>query len=119
MTRDRGSATAEAAVVLPALLAVTVLCVWAVASVAVHLQCLDAARTGARALARDEAPERVLAVVQEAAPGSARVRVLHLDGGLVAVEVTARVALPGPWPGDGPGLSVGGRAVAAQEGATG
>ena len=116
MSRERGSVTAEAAVVLPALLAVAVLCVWAVLSVAVHLQCLDAARIGARALARDEAPETVLAVVEEAGPSSARVRIVHLDGGLVAVEVTARVALPGPWRGSGPALGVGGRAVAALEG---
>lgn len=119
MARDRGSATAELAVVLPALLLVTVLCVWAVASVAVHLQCLDAARTGARALARDETVAQVVAVVEARAPGDAQVRVEHLDGGLVAVEVHARVALPGPWRGDGPGVTVGGRAVAAGEGDTG
>ena len=119
MTRDRGSATAEAAVVLPGLLAVTVLCVWAVVSVAVHLQCLDAARVGARALARDEATETVLAVLERAGPTSARVRIVHLDGGLVAVEVTAQVALPGPWPGGGPVLRVGGRAVAEREGVAG
>ena len=119
MTRERGSVTAEAAVVLPALLAVTVICVWAVVSVSVHLQCLDAARVGARAVARDEAMETVLAVVEEVGPPSARVRVVHLDSGLVAVEVTATVALPGPWPGRDPVLRVGGRAVAAQEGGAG
>lgn len=103
---------------LPALLAVTVLCVWAVVSVAVHLQSLDAARIGARALARDEAPETVLALVEAVGPPSARVEIVDLGGGLVAVEVRARVALPGPWPGRGPGVEVGGRAVAAQEGVT-
>ena len=115
MTKERGSVTAEAAVVLPALLAVTVLCVWAVISVSVHLQCLDAARVGARALARDEAPDTVLARVEEVGPPASRVRILHLDGGLVAVEVRAHVPLPGPWRGRGPGVAVGGRAVAAQE----
>ena len=115
---ERGSATAELAVVLPALLMVTVLCVWAVGSVAAHLQCLDAARTGARALAREETRAEVVAVVEARAPRGAQVRVVRLDGGLVAVEVEARVGLPGPWQDGGPGVSVGGRAVAAAEGAS-
>jgi len=113
--RDRGSATAELAVVLPALVLVTVLCVWAVMSVAVHVACLDAARTGARGLARGEPVALVVDVAQERAPHGARVRVDHLGGGLVAVEVTARVALPGPWRGGGPGVTVGGRAVSVAE----
>lgn len=101
--------------VLPALLLVTALCLWAVVSVAVHLQCLDAARTGARGVARSEALATVVAVVRERAPRGAQVRVRRLDGGLVAVEVTARVSLPGPWSGAGPGVTVGGQAVAAAE----
>jgi len=115
--RDRGSATAETAVVLPALVLVTVLCVWAVMSVAVHVACLDAARAGARGLARGEPEAQVVSVAEARSPGGARVRVSHLDGGLVAVEVTARVSLPGPWRGNGPVVTVGGRAVALQEGA--
>lgn len=116
MARDRGSATAELAVVLPALLLVTVLCMWAVGSVAVHVQCLDAARTGARSIARGETVAQVVAVVEARAPRGAQVRVQRLEGGLVAVEVRARVSLPGPWRGEGPGVTVGGRAVAAEEG---
>jgi hypothetical protein len=115
--RDTGLATAELAVVLPALLMVTVLCVWAVASVAVHVRCLDAARTGARALAREEPAAAVVAVIEERAPRGASVEIVDLGSGLVAVEVRARVGLPGPWSGDGPGVSVGGRAVAVAESA--
>lgn len=114
--RDRGTATAELAVVLPALVLVTVLCVWAVASVAMHVQCLDAARAAARGLARDERVDQVVEVARERAPRGATVRVLDLDGGLVAVEVQVRVSLPGPWRGHGSGVTVGGRAVAAEEG---
>lgn len=114
---DTGTATAELAVVLPALLMVTVLCVWAVASVAVHVRCLDAARTGARALAREEPAAAVVAVVQARAPRGANVEIVRLESGLVAVEVRARVGLFGPWSDDGPGVSVGGRAVAAAESA--
>ena len=117
MHRDRGSATAETAVVLPALLLVTALCVWAVASVAVHVRCLDAARAGARAMARGEAAGVVVAFVERRAPPTADVTVDEApDGGLVSVEVRVRVALPGPWPGTGPGVVVGGRAVADVEG---
>jgi len=116
MSRDRGSATAETAVVLPALVMVTVLCVWAVGSVAAHIQCLDAARAGARGLARDEPVAQVVAVARARAPEGAQVHVKHLEGGLVAVEVRARVGLPGPWQGSGPAVAVDGRAVAAAEG---
>ena len=38
--------------VLPALVLLAMLGVWAVAAVAAHLRCVDAAGTGARALAR-------------------------------------------------------------------
>jgi hypothetical protein len=101
-------------VVLPALAALTMLCVWSVAAVAMHVQCLDAARTGARALARDEPVAAVQAVVEQRAPGGAQVRVRDLGDGLVAVEVRARVPVPGPW-SSAPGVTVGGSAVAEAE----
>jgi hypothetical protein len=115
---QRGAVTAELAVVIPGLVLVTVLCVWAVAAVAVHVQCLDAARTGARALARDEPVGAVRAVVEARVPRGARVEVVRLGPELVAVEVRARVTVPGPWAG-GPGLTVGGQVVAQAEGGDG
>lgn len=111
---QRGAATAELAVVLPGLVLVTALCVWAVLVGAVHVQCLDAARTGARALARDEPVGAVRAVVEGFAPRGARVEVLRLGPDLVAVDVRARVGVPGPWSG-GLGVTVGGRVVAQAE----
>ena len=112
--RDRGSATAELAVVLPAVVLLAVLGVWAVAAVAAHLRCVDAAGAGARALARGESSAAVSRVVTQVAPRGATVR-LGREGDLVAVEVRATVPLPGPWSRDGPGLAVGDRAVAVAE----
>lgn len=112
---ERGTATAELAVVLPALVLVALLCVWAVTAVAVHVRCLDAARAGARALARGEAPAAVAESAARAGPRGAQVGLEDVGEGLVAVEVRARVPLPGPWPGAGPGVTVGGRAVAERE----
>ncbi len=104
------------AVLLPALALLTVLCVSAVSAVALHVRCLDAARSGARALARDEPVPAVVAAAEARAPRGAVVRIRYLDGGLVAVEVTARASLAVPVAGGGPGVTVGGRAVAEAEG---
>lgn len=112
--RDRGSATAELAVVLPAVVLLAVLGVWAVAVVAAHLRCVDAAGAGARALARGEPAAVVEGVVAQVAPRGAVVR-LGREGDLVVVEVRATVRLPGPWSRDGPGVDVGDRAVAVTE----
>lgn len=110
-------ATAELAVVLPALILVTLLCVWAVTAVAVHVRCLDAARAAARELSREEPVGAVVAMAGRRAPSGASVEVHRLADDLVAVEVTARVTVPGPWSAAGPGVTVGGRAVAVSEGA--
>lgn len=115
---DRGTVTAELAVALPALVFVTVLCVWAVTAMAVYVRCLDAARTGARELARGEPEVYVRQVVTARAPGSASVELMQLDGDLVAVQVRARVRLPVGWAG-APAVTVGGRVVAAAESGSG
>lgn len=117
--RERGSVTAELAVVLPAVVLVALLGVWSVGAAAVHVRCLDAARSGARALARGESPAAVIAVARDAAPAGASVRAGPVEGGLVAVEVEAWVGMPGLWEGPGPGVTVGGRAVAQPEGEAG
>lgn len=111
---DDGTATAELAVVLPAVVLLAVLGVWAVAAVTAQLRCVDAAGAGARALARSESHPTVTQVVAELAPAGAVVT-LGRDGDLVVVEVRARVALPGPWAEDGPAVHVGDRAVAVAE----
>ena len=115
---ERGTATAELAVVLPAVVLLTVLAVWAVLVGVAQLRCADAAGVGARALARGESVSDVRRVVAEVAPHGATVE-LRSSGDLVVVEVRAVVRLPAGWPG--PGVTVGDRAVALAEqaGATG
>lgn len=111
---ESGTVTAELAIVLPAVLVVTVLCVWAVGVAAVHVRCLDAARGAARELARGEPVDQVRAVAASRAPSGARVEVVHLDDDLLAVQVQATVSFPTGW-GGGPAVSVGGRVVAVRE----
>jgi Flp pilus assembly protein TadG len=109
--RDRGTVTAETAVVLPALVVVLVLCLWSVTVVGQQLRCIDAARTGARALARGEQPEAARAAAQRAAPDGATVTLRSADG-LAVVEVRYSAGLPGA---SGPGVEIGSRAVVAME----
>ncbi|WP_310741159.1 TadE family type IV pilus minor pilin [Microbispora sp. H10670] len=82
--------TAETAVALPALVLVLTASLWAVAATDAQLRCVDAARAGARAAARGEAPEQVRAVVLRLAPADATVSVAA-GAGTVRVEVTATV----------------------------
>ncbi|WP_323186778.1 TadE family type IV pilus minor pilin [Streptomyces sp. NBC_00878] len=93
MSRDRGFVTAEAAVVLPALVALTMGLVWALMASAAMIQCVDAARAGARAAARQDPPGTVMAVARDAAPSGARVTVRR-ESDMVRVRVEANS--PGP-----------------------
>lgn len=109
---DRGSATAELAVLLPAVVLLTALCLSAVGAVALHVRCLDAARSAAREVARGEPPGAAVAAARARAPSGAEVTVRSRGDGLVVVAVTARAGLAG-WPAAG--VRVGGEAVAAVE----
>ncbi|MFJ3308624.1 TadE family type IV pilus minor pilin [Streptomyces sp. NPDC086549] len=84
--------TAEAAVVLPVLVAFTMALVWGLFVVAAQIQCVDAARTGARAAARQDPAEAVVAVTREAAPDGAKVT-LAREGDQVRVTVVAEPPL--------------------------
>lgn len=85
---EAGSVTAEMAVGLPALALVLGGALWAVAAVAVQLECVDAARAGARAAARGEPLHVVRQVTGRAAPAGAVVTVTR-DADLSRVTVTA------------------------------
>ncbi|MBU6531005.1 pilus assembly protein [Streptomyces sp. A108] len=89
---DRGFVTAETAVVLPVLVAFAMALVWGLLVMAAQIQCVDAARTGARAAARQDPDDAVLAVAREAAPGGARVTVGR-EAELVRVVVVAEPPL--------------------------
>jgi Flp pilus assembly protein TadG len=114
---DDGTATAEMAVVLPALAVVLVFALWSVAAVTAQLRCVDAALVAARALARGEGSASSVAAARSTAPAGARI-VVSRSGDLVVVDVRASVRLPGPWSGALPDVSLSGRAVASLEGAT-
>lgn len=81
--------TAESAVVLPVLVMFTTALVWGLLLVAARIQCVDAARTGARAAARQDPPASVVEVTRAAAPRGARVTVRR-EGDRVRVVVVAR-----------------------------
>jgi hypothetical protein len=85
--RDSGYVTAESAVVIPALVALTGLLLWGVMAGAAQIRCVDAARAAAREAARSETPAHVLAAAREAAPDGAVISVRR-DGDLVHVRVT-------------------------------
>lgn len=86
---DAGFVTAETAVVLPVLVAFTAVLVWTLIAVAAQIQCVDAARAGARAAARQDPADAVVAVAREAAPHGARITVAR-EGDQVRVTVVAR-----------------------------
>ncbi|HEX5494423.1 MAG TPA: TadE family type IV pilus minor pilin [Mycobacteriales bacterium] len=90
MRGDRGMVTAEAAVVLPALVVVVCVAVAAVAVATAQLRCVDAAREGARAAARGDSVSASRSIAAQAAPRSARVSV-SFAGDRVRVSVTASV----------------------------
>ncbi|MFW6692932.1 TadE family type IV pilus minor pilin [Streptomyces sp. MAR4 CNX-425] len=101
--------TAEAAVALPALVLLALGLIWAIMAAAAQIQCVDAARAGARAAARGEPAAGVRGAALAAAPRGATVSVGR-DGDLVRVRV--RAAAPGPGPLS---LGLGGEAVALAE----
>ncbi|WP_374334210.1 TadE family type IV pilus minor pilin [Streptomyces sp. DH20] len=88
MGRDRGFVTAESALVLPVLVLFVAALVWGLMVVAAQIQCVDAARAGARAAARQDPPDAVIEVTREAAPAGARVTVGR-DAEQVRVTVVA------------------------------
>ncbi|MFF7970826.1 TadE family type IV pilus minor pilin [Streptomyces sp. NPDC007905] len=110
---DRGFVTVESAMVLSVLVAFTMALVWGLLVVAAQIQCVDAARTGARAAARQDPADAVVEVTRQAAPREARVTVGR-EGGQVRVTVVARPPVLTGLP-----FEVRGVAVAAAEEAVG
>lgn len=111
--RHGGAVTAELAVVLPAVVALSALLVWLVGVAGAQLRCVDAAREAARALARDESAVDAARLAREVGPAGAQVS-LRTTGVRVEVRVSALARAPGLLAAL-PGLPVSGRAVAARE----
>lgn len=112
--RERGAVTAELALGLPLLLALTVGLVWLLAVGAAQVRVVDGARETARMLARGDArAEAVGRGTRVAGPGS-RVRV-DLRGDEVAVTVSRPFDGPGGVLGALPAVELEAVAVAATE----
>jgi Flp pilus assembly protein TadG len=90
--RERGAVTAETALALPLLVAVTLAMVWMVAFGVNQMTATDAAREAARALARGQSEAQAAALVERVAPGS-RMTATR-TGDQVVVVVTARLDAP-------------------------
>lgn len=89
--RERGSSTAEFAVILPALVFVLGLVLGAAAVGMVQLRLEESARLGARAAARGDTAQTVQSIVQEVQPGASSS--VSLEGTYTRVTVSA--AAPG------------------------
>jgi len=89
--RERGSATAELAVALPAVVLLLVVVLVLAAAAGSQLRCADAARTGARAAALGEDTGAITAAAERVA-GTGAVVTVHRDGEWVTVTVSRSVA---------------------------
>ena len=111
---QRGAVTAELALGLPLLLAVTVGLVWLLAVGAGQVRVVDAAREGARSIARGDpeavAFDRATTVAGEGSRVSA-----SRDGDEVVVTVSRKVSGPGRLFDFLPGITLEAEAVAASE----
>jgi len=110
----RGAVTAELALGLPVLLAVTTGLVWLLAVGAAQVRTVDAARETARAVARGDDEGEAVAVGERVAPDGVRVAV-HTQDGRVVVNAAGHVPGPGGLFGFLPGVDVQAEAVAVAE----
>jgi hypothetical protein len=111
---ERGAATAELAMVLPLLVAITLGLVWLLAVGAAQVRAVDAARETARAVARGDAVGAAVDRGRQVAPPGSSVTV-HDEGGQVTAVVVGRVDGPGGLFARLPGATVSAQAVAAAE----
>ena len=111
---DRGAATAELAMVLPLLVAISIGLVWLLAVAAAQVRTVDAARETARALARGDDQATAVGRGLEVAPEGSRIAVSR-GGGEVRVTVTGWVDGPGGLFSHLPSPTLRAEAVAADE----
>lgn len=110
----RGAVTAEAAVVVPTLVALALGLVWLLALAVTQIRVVDAARESARALAREEPAQVAVGLGRRVAPEGARIDLTEGDG-TVRVRVVAEVRGPGGIFGFLPAVEVDAEAVSAAE----
>jgi hypothetical protein len=106
--------TAEAAAVLPVLVALALGLVWCLSLVVAQVRVVDSAREVVRVGARGEGDGAAVAAGRRVAPDGSVVRVSR-QGDTVVAEVRLRVRGPGGIFGHLPGPTVRSRAVAVAE----
>jgi hypothetical protein len=87
---QRGAVTAELAITLPVLLSLLLLGIWSIGLVVLNIQCIDAARDVARAVARGESPDQARAIGDRTIP-TATITITR-EGPDIHVTVTAKPA---------------------------
>lgn len=92
--RERGAVTAELALTLPILVAVTIGLVWLLAVGAAQVRVVDAARETARSVARGDETSEAVARGEQVAPDGSSITVTRQEGRVIAVA-TGSVAGPG------------------------
>ena len=113
-----GMVTAEAALVIPVLVALAAALAWVVALGVVQVRLVDAAREAARVAARGEAAAEVQQAALSAAPDGSTVRV-HRNGDSWVAEVSVQVGTDLPLVGLLPAVGMSARAVSAAEPSSG
>jgi hypothetical protein len=111
---QRGTVTAETAMVLPLMVAVAVALAWLLALAATEVRVVDAAREVARAAARDEPRSSAIGLGRRVAPRGATITVQQRDD-VVVVRVRSQVRGPGGLLDFLPKTQVHAEAVAARE----
>ena len=111
---ERGAITAELAMGLPLLLAVTTGLVWLLALGAAQVRTIDAAREAARAVARGDDARSAATAGERVAPDGVHV-VVRVASGRVTARASGHVAGPGGLFGFLPGADVSAVAVALAE----
>ena len=111
---EEGAATAELALGIPLLVALTAGLVWMLALGATQVQVIDASREAARAVARGDDASAAEAVARQIAPRGSQVSI-QVGESEVVVTVSARVAGPGGLLASLPGATVTADAVALVE----
>lgn len=111
---DRGAVTAELALGIPLLCAVTLGLVWLLSVGVAQIRTVDAAREAARAVARGDDPISAVAAGQRVAPDGVAVTVAT-EGDRVVARASGQVEGPGGLFSFLPGVSLGSEAVAVLE----
>ena len=113
--RDQsGAATAELALGIPLLVALTAGLVWMLAVGAAQVRVVDASREAARIVARGDDVASAEWVALRIAPGSAEVSI-DVGDAEVVVTTSTRVSGPGGLLGSLPGITVSSESVAVVE----